>query len=444
MKLSFSLEYDIDLQDCKFDTIIYIFIKLMPLILSDLFELILGAHGRMYMAQEEKPFCCEECGNRSWFIWKTRHGKETTFNTIFGKVQVKQLQVQCKHCNTKRYITRDLLGLGKWVATPSRTRRMLALIGSLMPFRVAEKITTMFGVNLCRMSIWRSVQKEGEAIEFDLDPEALPAGEADGTGIPTIGVKKRGRELKVFVQKKPGGGAHIAALSIDNYDSGWDKLFKPLMKQFARFHQFLLVTDGDTSILKGLGNRVRIIYQRCLWHIPHQLKYCLWQDQVKHKSEEWLQVMSSAIEICTVKYIPYDEVLLKALINNKREQLQNLMDFCEEKEYTKSLVYLRNAAPDMFTAISKKMEGKTTSLAERVMRTVNFRINVGKWSETGALNVNKIRLAHYYNGFDVPEYDTTGIAVGRVGDDLTTRTEQHKLVDNEFIKNNPDFAGQRE
>ena len=54
----------------------------------------------------------------------------------------------------------------------------------------------------------------------------------------------------------------------------------------------------------------------------------------------------------------------------------------------------------MFTAVLNRLQGRTNSLVERVMRTVNFRINVGKWSEAGALNVTKLRLAYYYNGFD--------------------------------------------
>ena len=29
-----------------------------------------------------------------------------------------------------------------------------------------------------------------------------------------------------------------------------------------------------------------------------------------------------------------------------------------------------------------------------------MRANVSKWSEAGTLNVTKIRLAYYYNGFD--------------------------------------------
>ncbi len=33
------------------------------------------------------------------------------------------------------------------------------------------------------------------------------------------------------------------------------------------------------------------------------------------------------------------------------------------------------------------------------MRTVNERVNVSKWSKSGALNVTKVRLAYYYNDF---------------------------------------------
>ncbi len=62
--------------------------------------------------------------------------------------------------------------------------------------------------------------------------------------------------------------------------------------------------------------------------------------------------------------------------------------------------YLENAAPDMFTAVLNRLQGKTNSLVERVMRTINLRINVGKWSLAGALNVTKVRLAYYYNCFD--------------------------------------------
>jgi hypothetical protein len=82
----------------------------------------------------------------------------------------------------------------------------------------------------------------------------------------------------------------------------------------------------------------------------------------------------------------------------------NPADFIEKKCkflcYELSVAYLENARGDMFTAISNRLHGKTTSRVERVFRTVNMRINVGKWSMTGGLNVTKVRLAYYYNGFD--------------------------------------------
>ena len=57
----------------------------------------------------------------------------------------------------------------------------------------------------------------------------------------------------------------------------------------------------------------------------------------------------------------------------------------------------------MFTGLSSRLKGLTTSKVERVMKTVNMRIKMGKWSPTGALNAIKVRLAHYYNGFDPAE-----------------------------------------
>jgi len=414
MKINFDKKYAFELNDCKLDTIIFLFTKFLPMILGDMFNIILLAFANDAMSNESKSFCCDKCGNTTEFSWKTRHGKPTSFQTVFGKISVNQLQVTCKKCKKRMFITRHLLGLEKRVVTSSRTERMLALIGSLTPYRVAEKITAMFGVKLGRTAIWLCLQKEGSKIEFGLDSEELAAGEADGTGVPTIGVKKRGRELKVFVQKKKGGGIRVAGLSIGNYDSGWDKLFKPLLKQFEDFKQFLLVTDGDTNILKGLGGKVKIIFQRCLWHIPHQLKYYLWQDGVKHKSAEWLSVISEALQICSVKYSNECDDVLAKIIEDKKLRLNNLIDFCINNEYYKCARYLKNAAPDMFSSIEERLNGKTTSLVERVMKTVNFRINVGKWSEEGALNVNKIRLAYYYNGYDVKPFDAEGIAIKKV------------------------------
>ncbi len=77
-----------------------------------------------------------------------------------------------------------------------------------------------------------------------------------------------------------------------------------------------------------------------------------------------------------------------------------VIQYCVSKEYIHTASYLENAKPDLFTAIEKRLNGKTTSKVERIMRTVNLRMYVSKGSIAGALNVTKVRLAYYYNGFD--------------------------------------------
>lgn len=403
MKISFNPKYDIEIENCNIDTIVGLFKKHLSLFLGDLIVTILQAFAESYMKNNSLPFCCDKCGSNDYH-WKTRNAKPTKLTTVFCDVTLPQFQIQCNNCGKKTFITRKLLSISPYKKMSKVTSRIFALLGSFTTFRVSEKILGMFGVPLNRMTIWRCVQEEGGKIEFGLDPNESAIGQADGTGIPIQGIMKRGKELKVFVQEKIGGGVRIAGLAIGNYDSGWDKLFEPLKEQIKRFKIFELVTDGDTSILKGLGN-LKVVFQRCLWHIPHQMKYYLWKDGVKRKSKEWYHVIGKLLDITAIRPMIYDDKEIDSVIKIKNKHLEELISHCRKNGWKSSTSYLTNAQPDMFSAFKNRLSGKTTSKAERVMRTVNLRINVGKWSMKGALNAMKIRLAHYYNGYDVGDKD---------------------------------------
>ncbi len=401
MKNNFYCNFSIDIEKPDLKSITEAFYKIQGIILPEFINQVVLNFAEHYMSLEKKPFICDQCGNECSFIWKTRKGKKTNILLIFGMVLLNQLQVECKNCGHKMNITRKILGVAPRKKIPVQTIRKLGLIGALTTFRVAKKIVGMFGWKLDKMTIWRSVQKLAREIDFDLDPNEAAHGEADGTGIPIQGIKKRGKELKVFVQLKKTGGVRIAGLSIGNYDSQWEKLFAPLIPKLRQFKQFLLVTDGDTSILDSLEGKVEVLFQRCLWHIPHQFKWYLWKDQVKRKSDEWVHSLCSLIDISVVRSIQDDDAATSKMIEIKKQKLNDLIEYCKERGWKSCTTYLKNAAPDMFTAIENRLEGKTSSRVERVMRTVNLRINAGKWSTTGALNAMKIRLAYYYNGFDV-------------------------------------------
>ncbi len=128
-------------------------------------------------------------------------------------------------CKAKKCITRELPEIASRNKMSEMTKKVFALIGSLASFRVSEKIVGMFGINLNKMAIWRCVQKVGKSIEFDIDINESNEFEAEGTGIPIQWIKKRGKELKVFIQKRILGGVRIAGLTLGNYHSEWDKLF---------------------------------------------------------------------------------------------------------------------------------------------------------------------------------------------------------------------------
>jgi len=400
--IKFNIDFEIEILNCRIETIIACFKKLSNLILAELAMKILLEFAIQYMEEKKQPFVCNGCGDKSNFIWKTKQGKPSKISTIFGAMIVGQMQVQCKSCSKKKNITRELLGIEPRKQMSEGTKKMFALLGGLTSFRVSEKILKLVGVQMDKMKVWRCTQEVGEKLEFDLDPNEKARGEADGTGVAIKGIKKRGKELKVFVQEKVSGGVRIAGLSIGNYEGEWNKLFKPLKRSMMSFESFLLVTDGDTSILKGLKG-VKLIFQRCLWHIPYQMRYYLWKDGVKRKSEEWYKVQGKIFDIASTRNALEDDKEVEAIVKTKEEHLDALILHCTEKGYTCCSSYLKNARDDMFTALSKRLAGHTTSKVERVMKTVNMRIKMGKWSPTGALNVIKVRLAHYYNGFDPSE-----------------------------------------
>lgn len=400
MKIDYEANFTIDISEPTLKAITQAFFQLQSMLLSDFFGKIVRVFAAHYMRLQRKPFSCPQCGNRQEFIWKSRKRKMTPLLTIFGMVNLPQLQIKCSCCGHKMYITRKLLGVEARKKIPRVTVMKLGLLGALTTFRVAQKIVKMFGWVLDRMTIWRSVQRVANEIHFDVDENELAMGQADGTGIPIRGIRKRGKELKVFVQLKRTGGIRIAGLAIGNYEGEWEKLFEPLLEGLRKFKQFFLVTDGDTSILKGLGDRVKVIFQRCLWHIPHQFKWYLWKDGVKRKSRKWIYALAELLEICAIRSYVNDEKVIRQMVHRKEERLSELIAYCRQEGWKHCTTYLENAASDMFTGLLNRLQGKTVSLVERVMRTVNMRINVGKWSIEGALNATKIRLAYYYNGFD--------------------------------------------
>ncbi len=403
MKLDLNFKCNIDIADYKLNYLTKVFYILIPEILSAFVSQIIKQHANELMKRADGlPFGCTKCGDNH-ATWKTRCAKLKKILSLQGILKVPQMQVKCKECGCCYYITGKMLGIDAYANTTTKIKEAFALIGSCCPYRVSAKIINLIsGVKISKSTIWNYVQVVGSRISFGIDINESSEFQADGTGIPIIGIKKRGQELKVMIQKCRHGGVQIVGLALGAYHSisNWDKLFEPIIEDLKVMKNAILITDGDTSILKGLKG-LKIIIQRCLWHIPHQAKYTMWEDKIKRKSEDWYKIMSKLYNIISVSYNGEEEDVIKEIVKEKESLLDELLEFCLEKEYMKTYTYLFNAKPDLFNGILKKYNCKSQSLVERVMKTVNARINVGKWSNKGALNILRIRLAHYYNDFDV-------------------------------------------
>ena len=152
------------------------FLMLLPQLLEDFFQKVLVGFGEYEMGLKKKSFACKCCGNDTKFVWKTRHGKATTILTWFRWITLKQLQVLCKRCGSKQYITRMLLGMEPKKRVPDETRRKLALMGALTSYRVSAKIGKIFGWAVDKMTIWKSVQQIGAKMDFVLDGNEDPVG----------------------------------------------------------------------------------------------------------------------------------------------------------------------------------------------------------------------------------------------------------------------------
>lgn len=400
-EVSISLNFNLKLSDCKLDSIISAFQKILLQLLAEVIHAV-----ALHFAESRRlrgELKCPRCGG-THLKWKTRHaGRTARLLTVYGRIEVRQLQVVCADCGKKHSLLRDQLGLGARAHVTADTEAMLGLVCSLTSYRSAAVLLGMAGAALPISTLHRCTRRAASRISFSISPDEQGIAEADGTDLPFPDSGQRGKEGKVMIQKRKAPvdgepGWRVAGFHIGQHFGEWDRLFGPSREAIAGFDRFMLVTDGDMTIPKGLEN-VDVVLQRCLWHIPHQLKHRLWKDGVPRETALWRKLMSMSHSVVTVPRVGTRE-LDDCLIKEKEGILDDMLLLCGAGELAHCKSYLENARPCLFGFVSARLEGRTTSAVERVMRTIRQRIGCGPWSVRGADAVCRIRLAYYYNGFN--------------------------------------------
>jgi len=320
----------------------------------------------------------------------------TKFKTLFGDIRVPQIQVRVLGFDGKERqmsITRILLGVSPKFQIPDFMKELMGWIGSVSTYRVGHTIIgalTNFTCSL--MSVWHSVKYYAKTIELKLHKNGTNEFEADGTGISTIVSGKRGSELKVVFQKTKAGSLHLVGIAIGKYKDAknWlSALSAPLKSGLEQFKKVILASDGDLAITEtaeAIDKNVKI--QKDRWHVFHQLKYYLWQDKVPKATQNNIIKLVYKITLLLTSFSPARRLQILGFV------IKRLID----NGYNHTATYLQSAMYGFYTCETEGNKNVYTTKTERSMRTTNQRVNVGVWSDDGALNVCKIRLAYYYNG----------------------------------------------
>ena len=396
MKIVIDVKLEIEVKNCNLLHLSKVFLLSLSSVFSQIISQAVRHYGQEYKSNGKLADILEHQGKISW---KNLNGElSTNLHTLFGKVKVPQLQVylhQADGSKKVKNISRLLLGVSRYQRLPDYVKEMMGLLSSLCSYRTAQRCMTILGwMKFGYGSFRRATKWLSNQLDLGLSSKGTTEFVADGTGIGTLKTGKRGSELKILAQYCKDGSLHLVNIGIGKYMSKaeWVSLFAPIRAAFEgeQLKALSVLMDGCRSILSGAKSvHKRIKIQRDIWHICHQLKYYMWKDKVS-KLHKIALIKNVFKAVSLTWYRPKEECL---------ELMASAILFCDRQKYKHCQSYLMGCCDHLFTFEKEELTHKNSSKIERMMRTVNQRMDIGVWTNQGALAVAKIRLAYFYNGW---------------------------------------------
>lgn len=357
-------------------------------------------------------------------IWKDSHGKrQGKLLTKSGWISIPHLIIQDKKTGKRHYITRRILGIEERRRIPRIMQRVLAALGTVSPYRVAQGILQgLSGIRTSLMAIQRSVCQEGTTVAAELSPASQEDRVllADGTGVKIRGTGKRGAELKVLLQRGRDGMLRFLGVLVGQWHGGWSPLFKRFRGLGMWRRPLSLVTDGDHTICRDLKDSLpaetRVHRQRCTWHISREAGYMLWMDghskigPITARKRLRTKVLNLVRKAAKVARMIPEKRSIEAKKRTGRKAMRYMKDaleMCKENKlaHTQALLTRFISERSLDGAIYGGVVDLTSSRLERLMHTLKRRTSVGgSWSAKGAQAVATLRLALYYNGWALEKH----------------------------------------
>jgi len=328
---------------------------------------------------------CPRCGvvHQSGKSVVKRGQRKRQVRTSSGTVRFFLLQVTCLDCGATRTPYSEALGLAARQRVCEELLNLLCEGVTKLSYRKTTDLAKQWmGANVSPRRLHREVQERGKAIEFTEGPD-FKVMVADSTRVPA-GELERGEEACIALQLqgtttragRPCTQKRVVGVGVGM--GAWEEALATATEPQ------LIITDGQ----QGLHTLVAEAYpgvrhQQCEWHVTHSLKHMLALDGMGVvERKEWAKKLSALINQAGPK---------------AREQYKRFA--ARLQGYHRVHTLLRNATD--YILYREPSEVRTSSHAEREMREINRRTDVGvRWSVPGVTNMLRLHLAQRHNADD--------------------------------------------
>jgi hypothetical protein len=309
-----------------------------------------------------------------------RGSRPRKVRTSSGPVRFRLRQVTCPDCSKTWSPFPELLGLepGQRIAEEF-ARRLIDWVTELSYAKTCRLSREWLGDAPSPKTLHAHVQQRGEAVEFT-EAEPLKVVLSDGTKVPA-GDKPRGEDLTVAFQiqgRRKENGRPAVQKRVVGMGIGYGSWQEALA---TASEPELIVTDAETGVRELVADYYPDArHQLCEWHVPYTLAHTLGIEGMAVEERKELARELSGV-----------------LAQRKRKAMLTFIDALDG--YPKAQGFLRSVDPYvMYTPRSRQ---RTTSLAERQMREINRRTDVGaRWTTKGVANLMRLRLAKRHNPDD--------------------------------------------
>jgi hypothetical protein len=333
----------------------------------------------------EAEIVCTRCGvvHTSGQRLSRRGARPRKLRTSSGEICFHLRQVTCRDCRRTWSPYAERLGLRpRQRIAEEFERKLVEVVTDLSYAKTVRLGETWLGAKVSTRTLHRFVQERGSRMIF------TPAADckvvvADGTKVPAAR-PRFGTDVRIAFQvlgRTIQNGRSVIQKRIVGWSIGpvgWAQALPPGIASEA------IVTDRESGIAKVMAaQHPGVRHQLCEWHIGHTMKHLMKLDQVPMRERK-------------AKVGELNDIIWKG----GADASTRFRQFWEGlKESPRAQAMLRDS--ESRTLYSTPTAERTSSAAEREMREINRRTDVGvQWSVPGVNNMMKLRHAMRLNPDD--------------------------------------------